>query len=100
SADTETSRRKRRSGAVADLHREAALEGGDSVHAPTGNQFAGDAACISEELLASPKRQIQNVVDDQALSDILRGERALRLEVVPILDVTHAAGRAALQPRG
>src|SRR5713226_7129328 len=46
------------------------------------------------------ERQIQHVADYQALRHILGGQGPLGLEVVPILNLSHASSASPLQPGG
>src|SRR5271156_5496296 len=87
-------------GAIGYFQREAALERGDAVNAPAGHDLIDHAGGIAHEPLAVAKRQVQHVADDEALGNVLRGERILTPQIVPILHVADAAVAAALQPRG
>src|SRR5208282_765454 len=62
---------------VADLQREAPLEGGYAVDAPTGDYLVGRAMKSGQEGFTVAERQIQHVADNQALRNILRGKRPL-----------------------
>ena len=45
-----------------------------------------------------PEGKIKHVADDESLRNVLRGERALTFQIVPVLHAANAAGRTAFQP--
>ena len=49
---------------VGELEREALLEGGDSIDAPSRNELVDDAGSIAHEFLAMAERQVVNIADD------------------------------------
>ena len=81
------------------LEREALLESGNSVHAPSGDDLVQDAGSITHIPLAVAEGQIVNVAKHQALRDVLRGQRALACEIIVVLHLPHTA-RRAFQPTG
>jgi hypothetical protein len=46
------------------------------------------------------ERQIEDVTNDQTLRDILRRERTLSVEIVPVLNLSDAARGPVLEPTG
>src|SRR5271169_668843 len=57
--------------APADLHREATLEGSNTVKSPTGDNRVGKAVHAGQELLAVSKGQIKRIAEDQTLWNVL-----------------------------
>ena len=59
---------------------------------PSGDDLVHDACGIRHIPLAVAEGQVVNVANHQALRDVLRGQRALALQIVEVLHRTHAAG--------
>ena len=70
---------------------ETVLEGGYAVESPAANELVGRAGKVIEEyFLFLPNGTIKHVADDQVLANLLRGERLLSRQVVPVLDAAIA----------
>src|SRR5207248_10410289 len=73
-------------------------ESAEAIRSPTRYKLAGCAARTAQELLAVAEGEIKDGADNQPLRDILRGERTLLFQVVPVLDGPDTTSDPDLQP--